>query len=649
MIIKRLTMHNFGIYAGTNTFEFTHEKPVVLIGGMNGRGKTTFLNAVLLALYGENSIAYKESQYRSFGQYLRAYVNKNDQTNSSYIELELIVTDTTPETYIVHRSWNALTKRTKEEINVKRDGLVDSFLTENWALFVENIMPSALSGFYFFDGEKIAVLAADDTDVQMKESIRSMLGLSILDVLKNDLLRSQRRIGKQVTDIQTRKQIQELRFEKDAVIKQLSEIDGQVEALQKEIEEKQRDIDQLYRKHKAKGGDIVAQRNDLFQKRSEIQADLAHVNDELVLAASTVLPLTLVKDLIQKIKLQAEDEYNDLVLRESTEQIEMLFDDFVSQNTVSSSQGKAFIKYLKDRTASGQEPPIYELSNHALFQANNLIEHELDDSIGSMKSLLTKKTQQTKRLDELDSYLSFDINEKELTEISFQIKCKQKEEMDLRVHLSSLEKERAKVNSLVISKTAEFNRNVEEYLENAEMKDDASRMMKYSNIALNIIDEYSIELQKRKTSLLAETITSCYKKLANKRNMIHTIIMDAATLEMSYLDGHGNTVDKNSLSAGEKQLMVISILWALAICSKKQFPVIIDTPLSRLDSLHRTSLITIYFPEASEQTIILSTDSEINNDYYGLMKDYVGDEFTLKYDENTMSTTINHGYFREVQ
>ena len=52
MIITKLVLHNFGVYAGTNTFEFHGKKPVVLIGGMNGRGKTTFLEAVLLALYG---------------------------------------------------------------------------------------------------------------------------------------------------------------------------------------------------------------------------------------------------------------------------------------------------------------------------------------------------------------------------------------------------------------------------------------------------------------------------------------------------------------------------------------------------------------------------------------------------------------------
>ena len=58
--------------------------------------------------------------------------------------------------------------------------------------------------------------------------------------------------------------------------------------------------------------------------------------------------------------------------------------------------------------------------------------------------------------------------------------------------------------------------------------------------------------------------------------------------------------------------MVISLLWALAICSKRKLPVIIDTPLSRLDSNHRTTLVQTYFPNASEQTIILSTDTEID-------------------------------------
>ena len=103
----------------------------------------------------------------------------------------------------------------------------------------------------------------------------------------------------------------------------------------------------------------------------------------------------------------------------------------------------------------------------------------------------------------------------------------------------------------------------------------------------------------------------------------------------------------SQLSAGEKQMMVIALLWSLAICSNKRLPVIIDTPLSRLDSVHRQALIKVYFPKASDQTIILSTDSEINNTYYNMMKENIGDEFTLVYDENSKSTTIKTGYYME--
>lgn len=127
--------------------------------------------------------------------------------------------------------------------------------------------------------------------------------------------------------------------------------------------------------------------------------------------------------------------------------------------------------------------------------------------------------------------------------------------------------------------------------------------------------------------------------------MIDTVVMDPETLDMTYLAPDDSKVDKTSLSAGEKQLMVIAILWALARCSNKKLPVIIDTPLSRLDSAHRESLIKIYFPQASEQTIILSTDSEINHEYYDMMKPFISDEFLLRYDDSKKSTTVSHGYF----
>lgn len=193
--------------------------------------------------------------------------------------------------------------------------------------------------------------------------------------------------------------------------------------------------------------------------------------------------------------------------------------------------------------------------------------------------------------------------------------------------------------------SSEYSKYAELILSKLEGQDDSQRVMQYSNIALNILEEYTTRLQSEKTRILALTITQCYRKLANKQNLIEKIVMDPKSLDIIYLNNEDKEVPKESLSAGEKQLMVIAILWALAICSKKKLPVIIDTPLSRLDSEHRSALVTTYFPNASEQTIILSTDSEIDSTYYEMMKDSVGDEFTLNYDDESRSTSIARGYF----
>lgn len=87
MVIKKLILHNFGVYAGENEFVFEGDKPIVLIGGMNGRGKTTFLEAVLLALYGQSSFAYSESAYKSYSGYLRSFVNRGAKDNTCSVTL----------------------------------------------------------------------------------------------------------------------------------------------------------------------------------------------------------------------------------------------------------------------------------------------------------------------------------------------------------------------------------------------------------------------------------------------------------------------------------------------------------------------------------------------------------------------------------
>lgn len=644
MIIKKLRLHNFGVYAGDNEFIFKGEKPVVLIGGMNGRGKTTFLEAILLALYGSNSFAYVESGTKSYLHYLRAFVNRSSADQTCSIELEFEINNGVKENYIIKREWDAISKRIKEQISVLKDGVYNEFLTNNWPMFVENILPSALSSFFFFDGEKIAELAVDNTSVQLKNSIRSMLGISVLDVLNNDIMRNLRKINKNKMDGKSADEIQQLREDKEMAVEAVEDIDEQIKKAKKKLIKDNEELEELHQNYTMQGGEVIEKRQNTMKKRASLVAELVNVQERLDALVSDILPLLLVNDLIMNIKLQATDEHMDSVMHEAVLQLDNMFQDFSLVYEGDRRASLDFLNFVKNQTEENQVETIYELSDQALFQVNNLVESTLSNARKETKLILKKKNKLEKQIEEIDSYLALDINERELQDIHKKIKLTEQIVIEDKIVISQLEQKRSNANAKVLAITAEFNKNVETYLSSIELKDSTDRMIKYSNMALNIIDHYQIELQRRKTDILAKTITECYLKLANKKDFIKKIIMDPESLNMVYLSEDGSEIPKDSLSAGEQQLMVISILWSLAICSKKKLPVIIDTPLSRLDSLHRTSLITTYFPNAGEQTIILSTDSEIDENYYQLMKENIGDEFTLKYNEKTKSTSIERGY-----
>lgn len=637
-------MHNFGVYAGDNQFVFEGDKPIVLIGGMNGRGKTTFLEAVLIALYGSNSFAYTESKYKSYAQYLRSFVNKSAEDKCCSVVLEFEIFNGDVERYVIKREWDTLTKKTEERIKVYKDGTLNEFLTNNWPLFVENILPSALSSFFFFDGEKIAEMAVDNSNNQLKNAIRAMLGITVLDALENDISRNIKRIHKENSSSETADGVQKLRDEKDEAADQLRSIEEQIEQAEIILTEDTNKLDELHHLYAVEGGNAVEKKQSIMQNRASLKAQLISEEERLYSISAEVLPLLMVSDLVSDIKLQATDEHNDSILRQAVSQLEVLLTDFEESYSGDTKASKDFYEYVKSQTADDCVESVYELSDQALFQVNELVETKITEARDLTEEILVSKRKLEKQISEQDSYLTLDINEKELQSIFSKIKKIEKKIVEDKVVLSKLDQKRASANARVMSTTAEFNKYVEAYLATAEMIDSTERTLKYSNMALQILDRYQVELQKRKADLLSNTITECYKKLANKKNLINRIEMDPESLNVKYVSGDGLEVGRDSLSAGEQQLMVISILWALAICSKKKLPVIIDTPLSRLDSLHRAALIKTYFPNAGEQTIILSTDSEIDSKYYQLMKDDIGDEFTLNYDERTKSTSIERGY-----
>ena len=641
MKITKLTLHNFGVYAGTNVFTFEGRKPIVLIGGLNGRGKTTFLEAILLSLYGQNSFAYRESGHSSYGQYLKSFVNQNDLSFESYVEMEFIMSKDDNDVYRVRRSWNGAAQRIHENIEVAKSGIIDEFLTKNWSMFIENLLPSALSNFFFFDGEKIAEIAVDSTDEQLKDSIRSMLGLSVLDRLSGDIQRTVRKNNRKIKNNEEIAEVEKLQNDKAELGERIDEIDNKIsecEAAIKKLEE-QNEKDQI--DYTSNGGDIVAQRHEILEKRAVIKERQIQIEQRLVDYSAQALPFALVEELIDDVIDSSKKELEYSSMKIVADRISMIYKQYAKEKNAKIDNG--FLNYVKQSVKAGKKI-VYGISVQSLYDITNLKSNRIPEEKKQVEQQFLEYEELKKQADEIDSYLTVDINEKELNKIYKRIKEREQVILSKKAEMGQLKQERSSINGEYIRVSSDLGKMTEQLLSGLERKDDNERYLKYSQMALIVIDNYSIRLQRRKTSQLAKQITVCYKTLASKKNLIDQVDMDPGSLEITYLNKDGQEVPKASLSAGEKQLMVISILWALAICSKKKLPVIIDTPLSRLDSTHRKAIIKKYFPKASEQTIILSTDSEIDQSYYEMMKKNVGDEYTLQYDDEKKCTTIKTGY-----
>src|SRR5439155_8597789 len=98
-------------------------------------------------------------------------------------------------------------------------------------------------------------------------------------------------------------------------------------------------------------------------------------------------------------------------------------------------------------------------------------------------------------------------------------------------------------------------------------------------------------------------------------------------------DNDGRAIPKQRLSEGEKQIFAIAVLWGLARASARPLPAVIDTPMARLDATHRRHLVERYFPNASHQVVIFSTDTEVDREHYRLLRASVARAYHLRYDE----------------
>jgi DNA sulfur modification protein DndD len=148
---------------------------------------------------------------------------------------------------------------------------------------------------------------------------------------------------------------------------------------------------------------------------------------------------------------------------------------------------------------------------------------------------------------------------------------------------------------------------------------------------------------------LSELVTEAFRYLLRKKTLVERVMIDPESFTITLYNDSGQPVPKQRLSEGEKQIFAISVLWGLSQASARPLPTIIDTPMARLDAEHRSRLVELYFPHASHQVIVLSTDTEIDRRYFQELQPHIARAYHLNYDEQTRVTVAEEGYFWDAE
>lgn len=660
MIFKKLIIENYKSFQFPTEISFLDEgnnNPIMLIGGMNNAGKSALVEAIHFCLYGVK-------QEKLFHEINRREISKGN----SFVKFELTFDTDEKDEIIVQRSWTAganESPRPKDLIEklvvIKNGQRISSQTQDIWQEFINNKIPQSVAKFFFFDGEKIQEIAQEEhTEVRLKNSLEAVLGIEHLRRLAEDVTHikhDERRNFVDITDADIdlrekeievlRSKIKNFNEEKDDLYKDIDTMNTEL------LENKKRFEDNF-------GIDLLEQ--DVVKQKEKRRINLVNLVSQLDYEIHSLsekyLPFalsgSLFDDIRKQIELEAESR-KSFMLVESADSIAQKISEelnapppifsFEEGSEKKKELRERIVKVLKEEGNVKNAETILNLSERDASKLLNKMDDVESSGISAIEQLLNEKLDFEEELKELTSQLQGSITtdtEKELfNQLQSAIESyatqigKRKEEVRV------VEENIVMQNEVLSQKELELNRLYEKHIDSKERRDFIDECDAISNLMNNFI----VRLRTTKIKHLKEKTFEMYKRLASKADLISDIRIDEKTYEITIVDRDGNIVKKAGLSAGEKEIFAISLLWGLAQTSEANLPIIIDTPLSRLDSVHRENIVNNYFPNAAKQVIILSTNTEITDEYYQLIKPYLNDEMLLKFDNLNGVTSIQKGYF----
>lgn len=658
MIFLELVLENFGPYLGRQVINLNPasddiSRPIILLGGMNGGGKTTLMDAIRLALYGHRAQCSTRGNL-SYSDFLTQCVNsQTSPIDKTRIELvfEHIENDQ-PVLYRIVRTWEKNPQEGKDKLGIlDSKEWLESALVNIWDEYIENLLPLGISNLFLFDGEQIKELAEQEAPPPVVvDAIRGLLGLELAERLAVDLEILVNRKRKAIADIKDLANLEEIEQKLKQQQEEYQQESRNLDFIQKHLVEVQKKQQEAFDKFISEGGKIAGESSQLEKQRQERTALVEEARMAMCGLAADVLPLAMIEPLLTQARSQGQKELRTQqakIARDILQERDQRLLNQIHQLAISSEQLDK-IKWL------------FNQENQALEQDKNediwlSVEPEALEKIINIINLylpINRNTAQQK-IDIIEN------QEAEIVTLERQLQSAASPEAYQQLvealQLAQTQVAEAKAASetsarRLIELEAEKNKtkkDLERYTEQNIDRKNNEHIITTSAKVQETLKLFRERLTLRKLNKLEVEVTECFRYLLHKSDLVHRIAIDTQTFSLSLYDLQGLQVPKHRLSAGEKQLLAIAFLWGLARVSGRRLPVAIDTPLGRLDSSHRTNLVERYFPSASHQVILLSTDTEIGEKEIKTLRenDAIAREYLLKYDSSHRQTTVQPGYF----
>jgi DNA sulfur modification protein DndD len=699
MKIDKIILTNFRQYYGENVIDLmtTKEKNIVLLGGKTGYGKTNFLLSLVWCLYGEDIAKIDEGFKKeiqkdgNYSKFLKSSLNWDiAREGKSKFSVEIYISGIElPETR-ESESGNNYKCKIKREFNINSsvddfditiEGIKNSMFhtPDDKINFINDyLIPLEAAKFVFFDAEKIASWAELSTKEEgsvLNDALGKLLGLDVYEGLINDLNIYTDGLRKESATAQVRQQIITTEKGIELNIEKIEDLETEIVNKESETAKIKSEIvkyETFLIQHSNKSfntsslDELYKQRNELKQK----EKDLENKFNELSEIIPFVLAAGKLEEVNEHLKLQEEESYlsekrNELI-EKNNELIEKLFNNppFPTDGDISFSKKMFYADKAKkivddvfgkienanefefehDLSKSDKEL-ILETFNHIRKQSKDIFEQTIDN-FNRVKNDIYEVEKVIKKIES-------DLEDEEVIEYTTNKNEAERKIEKLIEEKGSFQNQKENLKR----ENEKLNQSLQVLLKKISVSEQKKKKLDKANLYIKSLEEFVSEQKKGKCSSLEQTTFKEMQQLMHKLKdgsngkFIAAIKAEALPnndgLKISLFDGDGNITPKESLSMGEKQIYISSLVKAILSLAVQDFPIFIDTPLGRLDHEHINNFLVSYYPNLASQVVLMATNNEIPPSRFKLVKDYVANAYLLE--SNNNQTKFKQGYFQSYE